>query len=117
MQLKTTEELTEIWEQNDHEEWSDTAFDVVKKILKQRTGKMPSRSALLKKTKTVIDSLKEEDIELDGSPHLTQEENDADRTAYLQSRSYRVLRFSNHDVMNEVEAVVRATLNAVRIRC
>ena len=34
-------------------------------------------------------------IELDGSQHLDQEEYDADRTAFLESRGYRVLRFWN----------------------
>ena len=33
MQLKTTEELKSILEENDSEEWSDTAFEVVKEIL------------------------------------------------------------------------------------
>jgi len=41
MQLKTTEELMFILEQDDHEEWSDTAFEAVKKILLQRTGRLP----------------------------------------------------------------------------
>jgi hypothetical protein len=41
MQLKTTEELALILQQDDHEEWSDTALEVVKQILIQRTGKLP----------------------------------------------------------------------------
>jgi hypothetical protein len=41
MELKTTEELLLILEQNDREEWSDTAFEVVKKILIERTGEVP----------------------------------------------------------------------------
>ena len=41
MQLKTTEELLFILEQDDHEEWTDTAFEVIKKILIQRTGRLP----------------------------------------------------------------------------
>ena len=41
MQLKTTEELMSILEQDDHEEWTDTAFEVVKKILIQRTERLP----------------------------------------------------------------------------
>jgi len=44
MQLKTTEELKLILEQNDHEEWSDTAFEVVRQILIQRTGELPAAS-------------------------------------------------------------------------
>jgi len=45
MQLKTTEELEFILEQDDHEEWTDTAFEVVKKILIQRTGRLPDLPA------------------------------------------------------------------------
>ena len=41
MQLKSTDELMRIWKQNDHEEWSDTAFEIVKQILLQRTGSLP----------------------------------------------------------------------------
>ena len=45
-------------------------------------------------------------IELDGSQHLDQEEYDADRTAFLESRGYRVLRFWNGEVMNDLEGVL-----------
>ena len=41
MQLKTTEDLLLILEHDDREEWSDLAFEVVKQILVQRTGKHP----------------------------------------------------------------------------
>ncbi len=41
MQLKTTDELKLILEYDDREEWSDTAFDVVKQILLERTGELP----------------------------------------------------------------------------
>jgi hypothetical protein len=47
MQLKTTEELMSILEQDDHEEWTDTAFEVVKKILIQRTGRLPDLPATI----------------------------------------------------------------------
>jgi very-short-patch-repair endonuclease len=44
-------------------------------------------------------------IELDGSGHLVQEDYDAKRTEFLASRGYKVVRFWNSDVMNNVEAV------------
>lgn len=44
-------------------------------------------------------------IELDGGQHLEQAGYDADRTKYLQSRGYRVLRYWNNDVMNNIEGV------------
>ena len=47
MQLKTTAELLKIWEENDHDEWTPLALDVVKKILFQRTGRLPEIPAYL----------------------------------------------------------------------
>jgi very-short-patch-repair endonuclease len=46
-------------------------------------------------------------IELDGSQHLEQEEYDEERTAYLKSKGYQVLRFWNHDVMNNIDDIVK----------
>jgi very-short-patch-repair endonuclease len=49
-------------------------------------------------------------IELDGSQHLEQEEYGAERTAFLKSKGYRVLRFYNGDVMNNIEKVLEVIL-------
>lgn len=46
-------------------------------------------------------------IELDGSQHIEQEEYDTERTAYLKSLGYEVLRFWNNDVMNNINEVIR----------
>ena len=45
-------------------------------------------------------------IELDGSQHLEQEEYDAERTEFLKSKGYKVLRFWNSDVMNDMDSVL-----------
>ena len=45
-------------------------------------------------------------IEVDGSQHLEQEKYDNQRTAFLGSNGYRVLRFRNGDVMNKIEQVM-----------
>ncbi|MBT3313853.1 MAG: endonuclease domain-containing protein [Anaerolineae bacterium] len=45
-------------------------------------------------------------VELDGSQHLDLQEYDEDRTKYLKSRGYRVIRFWNNDVMNDTEGVI-----------
>jgi very-short-patch-repair endonuclease len=45
-------------------------------------------------------------IELDGNQHLDQEKYDMERTAFLESKGYRVLRFWNHQVMNDIEGVL-----------
>ena len=52
-------------------------------------------------------------IELDGSQHLEQEEYDVERTAFLKSKGYRVLRFWNNDVMNDIDGVIRAIVFAM----
>jgi very-short-patch-repair endonuclease len=52
-------------------------------------------------------------IELDGSQHLEQEDYDEERTAFLESKGYRVLRFWNNQVMNEIENVLNAIASAL----
>jgi very-short-patch-repair endonuclease len=49
-------------------------------------------------------------IELDGSQHLDQEEYDAGRTVFLESKGYRLLRFWNSDVMNNINGVMGVIL-------
>jgi very-short-patch-repair endonuclease len=52
-------------------------------------------------------------IELDGSQHLEQEEYDTERTKYLESQGYKVIRFWNNDVMNNIEGVILAIMYAL----
>ena len=52
-------------------------------------------------------------IELDGSQHLEQQAYDDERTKYLESRGYHVLRFWNNDVMNNIEAVLKVIWNVL----
>jgi very-short-patch-repair endonuclease len=47
-------------------------------------------------------------IELDGSQHLEQEEYDNERSKFLQSMGYTVIRFWNHQIMNEMDNVIKA---------
>jgi very-short-patch-repair endonuclease len=46
-------------------------------------------------------------IELDGSQHLEQQEYDEERTRYLETRGYRVLRFWSNDVLNNIDNVLK----------
>lgn len=53
-------------------------------------------------------------IELDGSQHLEQENYDEERTEFLTSKGYKVLRFWNNDVTNNMDSVLNViwdTLN------
>ena len=52
-------------------------------------------------------------IELDGSQHLEQEEYDKERTELLEAQGYKVLRFWNNDVMNNIEGVILAIMNTL----
>ena len=45
-------------------------------------------------------------VEIDGSPHLTSRNADHERTAFLESKGYRVLRFWNGRVMNDLNGVL-----------
>jgi len=52
-------------------------------------------------------------VELDGSQHLEQGEYDAERTAFLESKGYRILRFWNNDVTNDMDSVLNVIWNAL----
>jgi very-short-patch-repair endonuclease len=52
-------------------------------------------------------------IELDGSQHLVEQEYDTERTAFLESKGYRVLRFWNNDIDNNIEGVMIIILEAL----
>ena len=45
-------------------------------------------------------------IELDGSQHLEQQEYDAERTKFLETQGYKVIRFWNNEVMNNINGVI-----------
>jgi very-short-patch-repair endonuclease len=45
-------------------------------------------------------------IEIDGSQHEQQQEYDAQRTKFLTANEYRVIRFSNTDVLAGIEGVL-----------
>ena len=53
-------------------------------------------------------------IELDGSQHIEQEEYDDERTAYLKSKGYRVLRFWNNDITKNIDSVLTVIWDALR---
>ncbi len=49
-------------------------------------------------------------IELDGGHHSQQVDYDSTRTAWLEAEGYRVLRFWNNQVLEEIEAVKEVIL-------
>ena len=52
-------------------------------------------------------------IELDGSQHLEQAEYDIERTRCFESKGYKVIRFWNNDVTNNMDAVLKMILNVM----
>jgi very-short-patch-repair endonuclease len=54
-------------------------------------------------------------IELDGGQHAEQRQavRDSTRTTYLNGQGYRVLRFWNNDVLNNLETVLAAICAAI----
>lgn len=55
-------------------------------------------------------------VELDGSQHLDSIAYDAQRTAFLESLGWRVLRFWNSDVRANPDGVAEAIVAAVDLR-
>ncbi len=54
-------------------------------------------------------------VEIDGGQHFEDEgiEADARRTAWLQAQGYRVLRFTNPDVLTNLDGVCQTILAAI----
>jgi very-short-patch-repair endonuclease len=53
-------------------------------------------------------------VELDGGQHAEREAEDAARTAWLEARGYRVLRFWNNDTLSNTEGVLTMIVAALR---
>lgn len=52
-------------------------------------------------------------LELDGSQHLEQQEYDGERTRYLESLGYRVIRFWNREVIKNIDGVILVIVQAL----
>lgn len=52
-------------------------------------------------------------LELDGGQHGDQVAYDAERSVWLRTQGFRVLRFWNHEILQDVEAVTRVIREAV----
>ena len=52
-------------------------------------------------------------IELDGGQHAPQQSYDKQRTAFLEFKGYKVLRFWNNVVFNETRAVLNTILTTL----
>jgi tetratricopeptide (TPR) repeat protein len=66
MDEMSTDELIDIWQTADHDEWNDLAFDVVRQILMERNGEIPDQE------------VDEQDADEDEADELESEEDEAD---------------------------------------
>jgi len=55
-------------------------------------------------------------VELDGSQHLEAAPYDEQRTAFLASLGWEILRFWNSDIRDNADGVAEAILSAVALR-
>ncbi len=53
-------------------------------------------------------------IELDGGQHLEQKGYDDERTAFLASKGYQVLRFWNNEVLQNLDSVMTVILGVLK---
>jgi len=53
-------------------------------------------------------------IELDGGQHANQQEADAERTRWLESRGFRVVRFWNNDVLANTSGVMQEIEKSIK---
>jgi very-short-patch-repair endonuclease len=54
-------------------------------------------------------------IEVDGGQHGERAQLDAERTAVVEKCGYHVVRFWNHDVLNNIEGVLGAILQELHL--
>jgi very-short-patch-repair endonuclease len=45
-------------------------------------------------------------VEIDGDTHADRMRQDAERTTYLEAQGYKVIRFTNMDVMTNIDGVL-----------
>jgi len=55
-------------------------------------------------------------VEVDGGQHADNRARDEIRTAYLQARGYRVLRFWNTDVMRNIDGVIEVIARTIGLK-
>jgi len=53
-------------------------------------------------------------IEVDGDTHATRQDYDATRTRFLESEGFHVLRFTNAEVMTNIEGVLQIIGSALQ---
>lgn len=107
LNLRETEDLVEIWQTHDREQWSDTAFEVVREILMQRLGEVPVRSEIVEQGESAEDDNLEE-----WEAKLLDNENQPEFYDTLQVLSLR----DNIDKVAKAAIVVYSLLGLLKLQ-
>ncbi|HYN45362.1 MAG TPA: endonuclease domain-containing protein, partial [Allosphingosinicella sp.] len=54
-------------------------------------------------------------IEVDGDTHASSADYDAARSRFLETKGYRVIRFTNSDIMTNLDGVLQALEQVLRL--
>ena len=92
MRLKGTDELLEIWRTADHDEWTDLAFEVVKEILVERLGAIPSEKPVKRAPRMMRPNLK----------HPTQAPSAGEIQEFERQQTYETLNEMDTDELIEI---------------
>jgi very-short-patch-repair endonuclease len=52
-------------------------------------------------------------VELDGSQHVDSNDYEKEKTSFLESKGFEILRFWNSEVFNETDAVIEKIYNLI----
>jgi tetratricopeptide (TPR) repeat protein len=94
LRLKQTDELLDIWQQANHDEWTDLAFEVVREILLERLGEIPAREPEEQASGALETSPKPEDQVPPSSPE--------DIRKFVRQQTYESLDDMDTDELVEI---------------
>ena len=73
LKLKETDELIEIWQANDRVEWSETAFEAIEEILRERLEQLPEQNeAVFEYVEDESNNLEDEFDDIENAPAFYQ---------------------------------------------
>jgi very-short-patch-repair endonuclease len=55
-------------------------------------------------------------VEVDGGIHALQKEYDAEREAYLRALGFRIIRFTNEEIIKDLKSVLQKIVNECKPR-
>jgi hypothetical protein len=108
LNLRETEDLLVIWHTNDHEEWSDTAFEVIKEILNERLSEVPPQE--------LTSNEEEESLENDGLDEWEVKALDDENQPEFYNTLEVVMLKDNINKAAKAVVVIYALVNLINIQ-